>query len=162
MHTVRVAVPFLLPLVLLLVTAIGIRRQGTAVPVHFWGLLAVSAAIVVQPLGMSDSFPGFAYNEPRLSALGLVPFVLGIAVLLRSLDRPLERGRALALVATVAGASLHHLYTAVGPASLGQFIALQLGAGAVAAVLLWASVVPGEVRVDGGPSAASSARRPDR
>ena len=136
-HAMRVAIPFPLPLVVLGAVVLGRLRLGAGLGVHFWGLLAVSAAVVAQPLGVSDDYPGFAFNEPRLSALGLFPTVLAIAVLVADTRLSIGSGRALAVLAAVAIASLHHLYTVVGPASLSQFVATQLVMAATVGVLVF-------------------------
>ncbi len=136
-HAMRVAIPFLLPLVVLGAVVLGRLRLGAGLGVHFWGLLAVSAAVVAQPLGVSDGYPGFAFNEPRLSALGLFPTVLAIAVLVADTRLSIGSGRALAVLAAAAIASLHHLYTVVGPASLSQFVATQLVMAATVGVLVF-------------------------
>lgn len=136
MHGLRVAVPYLVPAGILVAVALGRRRAGAPVPPLFWGLLAMSAAVLAQPLAVRRTFPGFAFNEPRLSALGLMPFVLAIAVLLSGVHLRLGRRRLVSLVAVVAVGSLHHLYTIVGPGSLDRFLLVQLVMAAIVGVLL--------------------------
>jgi hypothetical protein len=136
-HVLRVAIPFVLPLVVLGVVTVRDWRRGPRKRLHFWGLMALSAAIVIQPLGIGDTFPGFAYNEPRLSAIGLLPFVLALGVRLSTIRFRLTPGWGTVVATAIALASLHHVYTTVGPKSLAQFLVIQLVAAAAVAVCLW-------------------------
>jgi hypothetical protein len=91
---------------------------------------------------ISPSFPGFDGNEPRISALGLIPFVVALAVVLPAgldgpvVGRPRPRWLVPVLLALLAVASLHHIYTSVGPRSTGQFLAVQVVVAVVAAALV--------------------------
>jgi len=144
-HLLRVAAPLLLVLSLLLALAVVQlrRRQPFAAEVYLCAVVA--AAIVSQPLVIGPTFPGFAGNEPRLSALGFLPLVLCLGAAFRSV-RTVVLGRvpAAALLLLVALASLHHIYTAVGPATAAQFVALQgvAAAGAFLVVVLSARWSP--------------------
>lgn len=162
-HVLRVAIPFVLPLVILSVVTVRQRGRGPQQRPCFWGLMALSAAIVIQPLGIGDTFPGFAYNEPRLSAMGLLPFVLALGGRLATIRFRVPTGRGTVVAAAIALASLHHVYTTVGPKSLAQFLAIQLVAAAVVAVGLWRSLsadhagedVPGALGVGSGSQVPS-------
>jgi hypothetical protein len=96
---------------------------------------------MIQPLGVSPTFPGFAHNEQRLVGIGLLPLVLAAAVALRyaQVNGRLALGRqGLAIaIASLALGSLHHIYTVAGPPNLKDFVALELvAAGVVGAVIL--------------------------
>jgi hypothetical protein len=117
------------------------NRAAGGLPFEFYGCLAVAAAVIIQPLGVSPTFPGFAHNEQRLVGIGLLPLVLAAAVALRyaQMNGRLALGRqGLAIViAFLAIGSLHHIYTVIGPPNLKDFVALELvAAGIVGAVIL--------------------------
>lgn len=133
-HALRVAAPLLTPAVLLVLLTWPLAREGglaRSVPRECWASLLLAGAIVVQPLAISPEFPGFASNEQRTSALGLVPLVIALAFVFERLER--SRRLRLTPAATVAVftllglASLHHVFTIIGPANLAQFIVLQFG-----------------------------------
>jgi hypothetical protein len=135
-HLARVATPLLTTGALIAAGLVLARRRGARPPFAFWGCLALSASIVVQPLLVSpDVLFG---NETRLTALGLLPLAVALAFLLERLapDDALAPRDAALIGGVLAIASAHHLYTVVGPASAGQIAPLQLVAGAAAAWLL--------------------------
>jgi hypothetical protein len=140
-HALHVAAPLLVVLVLL-ATALLLRGRPWRLDRFAWMCLTVGALISLQPLVISPSYPGFADNEPRISALGLIPFVLALAVTLPAevaagtRRRPILIG-ALAVLLTVA--SLHPIYTVVGPQSTGQFLAIQVVAALAGAAMVAAA-----------------------
>jgi hypothetical protein len=126
-HVLRVAVPLLIPGALLVAASAAGRL--TRLPAEAWGCLAIAASIVVQPLVISPDFPGFEANEPRLSALALVPLTVAVAIVIRELEErlgALRREAAILAVALLAAGSLRTVYTFVGPSSLAPFLAVQL------------------------------------
>jgi hypothetical protein len=136
-HVLRVAAPHLLALSIGCTALLVLWRHRGTVPLPAAMCALVSAAVVCQPLGIGPAFPGFSGNEPRLSALGLIPLVLSVGVLLvRGWPDDWGRGRGLALTVVVVAASLHHLYTVVGPADVAQFMVVQVVAAAAAVLLL--------------------------
>jgi hypothetical protein len=137
-HLARVATPPLAMVALIAAVLVIARRRGVRPPFPFWGCLALSASIIAQPLLVSpDVLFG---NETRLTALGLLPLAAAPAFVLERLRPDLEtalRPRdVLLIVGVLAVASLHHLYTVVGPTSPSQIAPIQLVAGALAAWLL--------------------------
>jgi hypothetical protein len=134
-HFARLLVPLALPLAAFvsLVVVVGWRKVSFA----GWGALLLAAAIVVQPAITDPRFPGFAFNEQRLSALAVLPLVFAVATLLAQTrwHWP-HRSVRLIPVAMVAVASLHHEFSSVGPNSLAAFLAIQALATAVVAGLL--------------------------
>lgn len=140
-HVARVAVPLLTPMAVLTAALLACRRQERRPRSLAWVLLGIAAAIVMQPLAVSDSFPGFRYNEPRLSALALVPIVLAAAI--TAPEAALARIsplRGCLVVVWLGLGSTHHLMTVVGPASADQFLVIQVvvacGLGVAVAVFL--------------------------
>lgn len=135
-HFARTAVPLVVPgaAALALLLVVGVRRAGFG----FYAALAFAAAIVAQPAMINPAWPGFAYNEQRLSALALLPLVYAVAVLLPMTTwRGAATVRTAAALALLAIASLHHEFSVVGPNSLPQFLITQFAAAlAVAALLL--------------------------
>jgi hypothetical protein len=137
-HVLRILAPLLLVLSLLAaLLVVHVRdRRPPAPEICFFALVA--AAVVGQPLVIGPSFPGFAGNEPRLSALGFFPLVLCLAAAFRSSGLVLAGWKASTLLALVAVSSLHHIYTSVGPADASGFLVLQLVASVLAVVLVLA------------------------
>src|SRR5207248_8831058 len=119
-HVLRVALPLVPVAAAAGGIAAGLARAGlrSRLPAEVWCALLISAAIVVQPLVISPHFPGFAANEERLSALGLVPLCVALACLLRAAGDPLRTapawGIGAAAAALLAG-SLQYNLVAVGP-----------------------------------------------
>jgi hypothetical protein len=135
-HVLRVLAPLLLVLSLLVALLVVHLRDRRPLAPESYLFALVAAAVVGQPLVIGPSFPGFAGNEPRLSALGFFPLVLCLAATVRSSGLVLPRWKALSLLTLVAVSSLHHIYTSVGPADATQFLALQVAASAVAVGLV--------------------------
>jgi hypothetical protein len=137
-HVARVATPLIMPTALVVAALVVARRMGVRPPVAFWASLAMAASIVAQPLLVSPAV--LANNETRLAALGVLPLVAALALLLERIGPRLRerlQGRDLAGIGVVlAIGSLHHLYTVVGPTSASQIAPLQLVAGALAGWLL--------------------------
>ncbi len=122
------------------------RRRLAQLPSLFWGSLAVGTAIVLLAAALNPD-PVFndysSTNEPRLVALGLVPFAIAFGSGRRWLERetgarPLASSPALvaALVALLALGSLHHIYTSVSTGSKEATLALELLTAATLLVLL--------------------------
>jgi hypothetical protein len=145
-HLARCADPILIPgtalvTVLLILAAAGLRPRD--LPAQLWLCLLLSASIVVQPVVIDPDFPGFSSNEQRLAALGLLPLCAALAIALIEADRrrllavtPPMLGAGLALLAV---ASLHHIFTVVGPSNVKQFAAIQIAVALLfAAGLLYA------------------------
>jgi hypothetical protein len=71
-----------------------------------------------------------SYNENRLSVIGLIPFVVALALMLADLEH--ARARALSIraaaiaVGLLALASFHHISTVVGTANKGQTLMLEV------------------------------------
>lgn len=157
-HLLRVAAPLLLVLSMLVALALVHLRRRRPLPAELYLCALVSAAVVGQPLVIGPTFPGFAGNEPRLSALGFLPLVLCLGLAFRSSQAVLTARTAVPLVLLVALASLHHVYTAVGPATATQFVALQAVAAALAFVLVLMATGPRpEVPGPADPPAAGAA-----
>ena len=137
-HVARVATPLIMPAALVVAALVVARRMGVRPPVAFWASLAMAASIVAQPLLVSPAV--LSNNETRLAALGVLPLVAALALLLERIGPRLRerlQGRDLAGIGVVlAIGSLHHLYTVVGPTSASQIAPLQLVAGALAGWLL--------------------------
>jgi hypothetical protein len=157
-HVGRTLVPFLVPLAVLAATWLVRLRAGAGrrdVGRQTWLCLALWGIIALQPLVISPDFPGFSYNEQRLAGLGLLPLWVAVALELRAALRAeiVDFDRAVLPVAAIAVAlaSLSHVYSSVGPRSLGQFIALQ----ALAAAVLAGIVVLAARRPDGGEPAGA-------
>ncbi len=145
-HLGRCAVPLIVPAAVILAVLVAgrLRNQPTVrLPFEFYASLAIAAAVIVQPIGVSPSFPGFAHNEQRLVGIGLLPVAVAGAVALREgqlqgvLD--LSRPTVCVVLAAMALGSLHHIFTRIGPPSLSAFVALQILAAAVVFIAL---VVP--------------------
>ncbi len=156
-HVLRVAAPLLLVLSMLVALMVIHFRRRQPIPVEVYLCALVSAAIVGQPLVIGPTFPGFSGNEPRLSALGFLPLVLCLGAAFRSSQTVLSRRSAVPLVLLVALASLHHIYTAVGPTTATQFLALQAVAAALAFLLVLMAAGKREVPGPAGQPAAGSA-----
>ena len=135
-HVLRVSAPLLLVVGMLLALLVLYVRRRRSPPLDSWMCAIVSAAIVGQPLLVGPAFPGFAGNEPRLSALGFLPLVLCLVAAFRGLNWRLRSLPAITLMVLVALASLHHIYTRIGPANAGQFFAEQASAACLAFVLI--------------------------
>jgi hypothetical protein len=137
-HVLRVLAPLLLTVSIGVTALLICWRRRRPVPLAAVMCALAGAAVIGQPLGIGPAFPGFTGNQPRLSALGLIPVALAVGALLMALPpRRWSRWRELALGVVVVGASLHHLYTVVGPADVTQFIVLQGVACALIVVLLF-------------------------
>jgi hypothetical protein len=69
------------------------------------------------------------FNENRLSVMGLIPLVVGLALMLGELERasirPLPVRTATVLVGLLVLASFHHIYTAIGTADKAQTLVLE-------------------------------------
>lgn len=135
-HVLRILAPLLLVLSLLAALVVVHVRDRRALAPECYLFALVAAAVVGQPLVIGPSFPGFAGNEPRLSALGFLPLVLCLAAAFRSSGLVLPAWRGATLIALVAVASLHHVYTSVGPTDASAFLGLQLVASVLAVVLV--------------------------
>ena len=98
-------------------------------PVAFWTSLAFGAAIVAQAMVLNPVWA--SYNEPRLSALGIVPLVVAAALGLRELERgrgsALPRSATATALALLALGSFHHIYTWLRLANVGETAVLQVG-----------------------------------
>jgi hypothetical protein len=127
-----------MPTALVVAALVVARRMGVRPPVAFWASLAMVASIVAQPLLVSPAV--LSNNETRLAALGVLPLVAALALLLERIGPGLRerlRGWDLAGIGVVlAIGSLHHHNTVVGPTSASQIAPLQLVAGALAGWLL--------------------------
>lgn len=158
-HLLRSVNGLLAVAALLVVALVALRERIRALPVEFWGPLAIGLLIAVQPLVFSAQYA--AKNETRLAVLGLGPLVCALAVLLSELER---RGRELrgwalaAVLAVLAVDSLHHIYTVVGTSSARQTVALQIVCAAALLVIVWRALLRGGSRAvlrgDGRPSCA--------
>jgi hypothetical protein len=145
-HVARCLVAIVVPGVAL-ATVLGIlSRAGVKareLPASLWLSLLIGAAIIAQPLVINPAFPGFSFNEQRLASLGLFPICVALAIALIEAERRELIAPSGAIVAGILAvlfvASLHHIYTFVGPNNTGQFVALQLlAAGLVSAALVYA------------------------
>jgi hypothetical protein len=137
----------------LLVVGLILRHRDhprTSLPFPFWGCLLIAAAIILQPAVFSPQYA--AHNETRLAVMGLGALVCSLAYVLRDV-RGLTPALAAVIVAVLAVASFHHLYTIVGTTNATQTVVLQVVAAAVLAALLWttrrASLATAE---QGGPA----------
>jgi hypothetical protein len=143
-HLARCADPILVPGTALVTVLVLLAMSGARLrelPPRLWLCLLLSAAIVVQPLVINPDFPGFSSNEQRLAGIGLLPLCAALAIALIEADRrrvivasPALLGAGLGVVFV---ASLHHIYTLVGPANVEQFAVVQI----VAALLIAAGLV---------------------
>jgi hypothetical protein len=159
-HFARLAVPLLVPLAVFgtLAAVVGWRR----VPLASWACLALCVAIIAQPAVTDPRFPGFAFNEQRLAALGLLPLVYGIAVLLgQTRRRRPGPWLPLLLVGILSLESLHHEFSWFGPQSLAQFLAVQLAAATAVAALLFWDRRPAGAQVDRLPGIAHPSAMPN-
>lgn len=131
-HALRVLTPHIPALAVLCVALWSARVRPRALPPAFWLGLVAWAVIAAQPLALSPEYA--ADNETRLSALALVPLLVAIA----AVPAPWRLGglRVAVAAALLVAASMHHLYTTLGPASAGQFVALESAAAVALAVLL--------------------------
>jgi hypothetical protein len=132
-HFARTAVPLLLPTVVVVTLILIAGWRG--LPFACWGYLLIALAIVAQPAMIDPGFPGFEFNEQRLSALAILPLVCATAEVLKQTRCP-SRLHAGLLVAIFAVASLHHEFSSIGPQSLVQFLVLQLVAAIAVGALL--------------------------
>jgi hypothetical protein len=136
-HILRVSASLILAVSMLIVSLLIQRQQLGSLPLAALMSALVGASVICQPLGIGPSFPGFSGNEPRLSALGLIPMVVCLGVLLGSGRlRSWTTTKGLTLVMLVAAGSLHHIYTVIGPANVRQFIAVQVAAAVISTALL--------------------------
>jgi hypothetical protein len=140
-HLLRCAIAVTVVAVPLLAALALLRARAIAIPRRVWLSLLLFASIFIQPVVISPGFVGFASNEQRLAGLALLPLCAALAIALEAAARrgavPDPSPRVLALVVgLLALGSLHHVSTWVGPASLAQFLVLQLVAalGVAAAV----------------------------
>lgn len=132
-HLARTLIPLLVPATafIALCTVVGWGRVAFGA----WAGLVMCLAIAAQPAITDPGFPGFAFNEQRLAALALLPLAYGIAILLQQT----ESGRAWVpplLVVILAVGSLHHEFSSIGPQSLAQFLAVQVGTAVAVGALL--------------------------
>lgn len=139
-HVLHSLAPLVLIVALLAAVALARRRGGwsPALSAGLVGPLAMGCAVLAQTLAISPDFPGLAFNEPRLSALGLIAFVVALAVEFARTPAQMPAGRATeaAIYALLALGSLHDIYSVVGPSSTGQFLIVQLAAGAALVPLI--------------------------
>jgi len=134
-------------------------RRRRRVPLSAVMCALVATSVVSQPLGISPRFPGFSGNEPRISALGLIPLVLSLGVLLSLRgQREWRIGHVLSLVTIVAVASLHHRLTIVGPENAKQFLLFQVAASAVATIFIFATQQSGPAFAGGDASGDSNSQ----
>ncbi len=149
-HALRVVVPLLLALSAIaatLLTRLG-RLRSLRSDQLMTALLACT--IAGQPLVIGPSFPGFAGNEPRLSALALLPTVFCLAAFYRVWPPRWSRPQVVAVSVAVVAASFHHIYAVAGPTSASQFVLLQ----SISAATIFFATVP---RLGGGgPGAGES------
>jgi hypothetical protein len=133
-HFARTAAPLIVPIAaaIMLVLIVGFRQVTFAC----WACLLIAAAIAGQPAILDLSWPGMAFNEQRLAAMALLALVCAVAILLEQTNSRRPGFGVPILIAVVAVASLHHLYSSFGPRSLAQFVVLQLTAAAGVAWLL--------------------------
>jgi hypothetical protein len=111
------------------------RRPPTPGPrAATYACLAFGLAIIAQPVVMNPVWA--TYNENRLAVMGLIPLVVGLALMFGELERassrPLPMRTATVLVGLLVLASFHHIYTAIGTADKAQTLVLE----AVVAVAL--------------------------
>jgi hypothetical protein len=141
-HLGRCAIALIMPAAVILAALIASRLRGRAerLPFEFYASLAIGMGVIIQPIGVSPSFPGFAHNEQRLVGIGLLPIVVAAAIALRHGQHQgalrFSRSRVWIVFAALMVASLHHIFTRVGPSSLSMFVALQMLAAAVVFVAL--------------------------
>lgn len=120
------------------------RCRWSALGASFWGSLAVGLAIALQsaalnPDPINNDFN--SSNEPRLTALALVPLVVAVAVARVNAERETARPLATApltvaaLAAVMLIGSLHHEMTWVSTGSRGGTLALEVLVGLVVLVL---------------------------
>lgn len=153
-HLGRCAIPLIMPAAVILATLLATRLRGARVwrlPFEFYASLAIGLAVIVQPIGVSPSFPGFAHNEQRLDGIGLLPIAIAAAIALREGQRrgtlDLSPTRVWIVLAALLVGSLHHIFTRIGPPNLTAFVALEILA---AAVVFLALVAPAR----SGPTSA--------
>jgi hypothetical protein len=160
-HLARCADPLIVPgtallTVLAILVAAGERMRQ--LPAELWLCLLLSASIVIQPVVIDPDFPGFSSNEQRLAALGLLPLCVALAIALIEAERRRLIVPSPALVwaglGVLAVASLHHIFTIVGPSDVKQFAAIQVtGALLIAAGLIYARVsTPGRLAGAAAPA----------
>jgi hypothetical protein len=159
-HLARIAAPLVVWAGAAAGAFAGLAHAGERLrpPTEFWCAVAIAASIIVQPLVIGPHFPGFEANEQRLAALGLFPLCVGLAYLVRGAEASLRAAPPAALLAgggALLAASLHDAYTVVGPATNGQFVALEL----IAAMVLGVSVA---VAVAGGGAGSPAVARRGR
>jgi hypothetical protein len=153
-HLGRCLIPLLVPAAVLLGALVtGRSRDRRArLPFEFYASLAIAAAVIVQPLGVSPAFPGFAHNEQRLVGIGLLPLAVAAAIALQCRTVARERLQDRFTFSLVLGAllvgSLHHIFTRIGPLDLEGFVALQLLA---ALIVFGALAIPIRVGRLSGP-----------
>jgi hypothetical protein len=139
-HLGRSVVPLLVPGAVLVATLTLRRTKG--LPWLSWpafGCLTVGAAIIGQPIAIDPAFPGFAYNEQRLVALGLLPLAVAIGLLLAPVAPRRVAGPMIAMMAVLLSvSSLHHLFTRVGPPTTTTFLASQAVAAVGIGIAVWA------------------------
>jgi hypothetical protein len=143
-HVVRVLVPLIVPLALLIAALLGARPRKELAAIkaapELWLSLLMCAAIVVQPLLITPSFPGFGHNEQRLSALGLVPCVVAIGVVLQDgFPGTLSGASRVVLVVALLAYSLHHVFSVPRLPDLQAFMLMQVGVAVVVMGLLISS-----------------------
>jgi hypothetical protein len=133
------------------------RSRGRA-PARAGWALALGAVVVAQPLAIDPAFPGFAHNEQRLAALGVLPLAYAVGVL----TGPFAPGtrRMVAGGGLLVLGSLHHVHAVPAPPGVTAFLVLQalVAAGLCACVLSPAAGSPYRPRPrrrPSGPSAAS-------
>jgi hypothetical protein len=140
-HLARCAIAVAVPAALLVATLVILRLRE--LPVRLWLCLLMFGALAVQPVLISPDYPTFAHNEQRLAGFALLPLAAALAIALEeaaargAIGTP-KRWMEAAFVGLLALASLHHVTTWLGPASLAQFLALQViaAAGLVAGLAL--------------------------
>jgi general stress protein CsbA len=142
-HISRLAGPLLVAAGLLLGGLIVIRlgrHRPSWLPFGFWGSLLFAAFISGQPLVLSPNY--VASNASRLSALGLLPLCVAVGFVLRQAEQQgilaYRRWAPVVLLVVLTVASLHRVYTVVGPQSISQFIMVQVAAAALAGWVLLA------------------------
>jgi hypothetical protein len=138
-HWARVAHPLFSVASLTVVTLFARRRSGTRakLPPEFVGCLVVGGSIAVQPLLLSTTYDG---HPERLTVLSLLPFVIGLAYLLRERELAgflLPVRTVAVMIGVLAVGSLHYLFTSVGPATAVEGALLQLVAAIIVGAMLW-------------------------
>jgi hypothetical protein len=104
------------------------RRSPTPGPrAAIYACLGFGLAIIAQPVVMNPVWATF--NENRLSVMGLIPLVVGLALMLGELERaqvrPLPVRTAAVLVGLLVLGSFHHIYTVIGTADKAQTLVLE-------------------------------------